>query len=289
MCRDLRVWDAKMPMHLALPRSVGPYMVIRTTRRLNDASRVNIFGTFKFPYAADGAWSNVMRLAGVVNGNPMNGLLNTVSRVFDVTALGGSLTACPSATSLQIMNGEALQTTSGVVYAGVLNTQLKLAADARTWDALAETFVEYQNPRLLTAGKLALRGVQINSMPLNMTDISQFAPLSQTLDSTFTYGAGDVEPAGWAPIMVYNPNAIALEYLYTTEWRVRFDVANPASASHRHYPVAADTIWDRLVRQGMALGNGVIDITDVVANLGGAARRVNQALGGVRSLPLLVD
>lgn len=93
-------------------------------------------------------------------------------------------------------------------------------------------------------------------------------------DGKHTWNAtSEPEPTGWAPMFVYNTggggdNSLELEYLVTTEWRVRFDLSNPASAGHRHHEVADDGIWNRMAREAAAMGPGVRDIADIVANVG---------------------
>jgi hypothetical protein len=168
------------------------------------------------------------------------------------------------------MNPNPIGSTAGIVYAGTMNTQVPLANESRTWTALADQFVEFQNPRILSAGKLALRGVQASGYPLNMSAVSDFSPLTQDADGVVTYSTAIPEPVGFTPIMVYNVNSVQLEYLVTTEFRVRFDLSNPASAGHVHHPVASDFQWDKLMKVASAMGNGVVDIAEAVANSGQA-------------------
>jgi len=175
--------------------------------------------------------------------------------------------------SIQIMNPEALQTTEGIVYMGVSNTQFPVGGRNETWKAFGDKFIQYQNPRLCSAGKLALRGVQVNSYPLNMAIVSEFAPLALTPDESldFSWTSNNPAPAGWAPIMVVNPNlpnGPDLEFLVTMEWRVRFDLDNPASSGHTQHPTAPDSLWERLMMSASSRGNGVIDIPEMIADLG---------------------
>jgi hypothetical protein len=214
-----------------------------------------------------------------VSGNPINGTSNAQLFSLPLDGLGDAATLVPSALSVQIMCPTALQSAAGIVYAGVMNTQAAIGGRTESWSSYMEKFVQYQNPRLLAASKLALRGVQINSYPLNMSEVSRFTPLKKQADSTFTYSTSSNEPAGWAPIVIYNPDGVNLELLITMEYRVRFDLDHPASASHTHHPIASDAIWDRMVRNAVALGNGVTDIADVVANTGMAIGRA-AAVGG---------
>ncbi len=274
---SLHCWDAKHPHHLPLPRAVGPYTTIRATRRVQINTAANIIGTFQFgtatgSNATDGDWSEIVMMSDVNAANPINGTNNCQITTLELGGLGSAATLVPSALSVQVMCPTALQTASGIVYAGLMHTQAVVAGRTESWASYMDKFVQFQNPRLLAASKLALRGVQINSYPLNMTEVSKFSPLHKTVDQTFTWGALDPEPAGWAPIVIYNPALADLELLITMEFRVRFDLDHPASASHSHHPVASDSTWDRLMKQASMLGNGVVDIVDVVANAGAVAR-----------------
>lgn len=273
---DLRCWDARLPHHLPLPRAVGPYLTIRTTRRFNTDARVLVFGTFRRPGGGANAnvWMNdvcyydVNASATIASGD------NTQRIVHNMNDLGKAATVCPSAMTVQIMNPNPLQSTQGMVYAGVMSTQAKLGGDTRTWEQWADQAIQFQAPRMMSAGKLAIRGVQISSYPLNMADVSDFDTVEVKTDGKHTWNStSEPEPCGWAPIFVYNtgggdPNTLELEYLVTTEWRVRFDLSNPASAGHAYHEVASDGIWNRMARDAAALGPGVRDIADVVSNAG---------------------
>jgi len=293
----LAVWDAKLPMHLPLPRAVGPYTTIRTTLRFASNSTCVLVGTFQTApksQAAIAGWTNQCAISSYDQTLPIgsgtshaNG--NAVMHTLPMDGLGDAVTLVPAAVSVQIMNGQALQETAGLIYAGVMNSQAHIAGRTQTWEDYFDHFVEYQNPRILAAAKLGLRGVQINSYPLNMSEVSDFTPLYKEVHAQkdrYLFDDTYPSPTGWAPIAVYNTGApaLSLEYLVTVEWRVRFDLNNPASASHTHKPVATESTWNRLMSQASALGNGVQDIADVVANAGQLYRN----LRGVRTMPALM-
>lgn len=270
---SLSCWDAKLPHHLALPRAVGPYLTIRTTRRLASTDDCFVFGAMRETNngADQGWWSDTCAWSSVNSTVGITSAGNSKRWYMPLSGAADGMTLVPSAVSVQVLNPNALQTTSGIIYAGVMNTQCRLLGRTETWEEYWDRFVEFQNPRLLSAAKLALRGVQINSFPLSMSQISEFTQLDYTgTDATMTM-SGVPETVGWAPIMVYNPQGVNLEYLVTTEWRVRFDLANPASAGHVHHPIASDGTWNKLMTQASSLGNGVRDIADVIASVGQAA------------------
>jgi len=274
------VWDAKSPQHLPLPRAVGPYTVIRSTRRVNANQECSIIGCFQQAHGgtAVGDWNGICMIQDVAATLPINAANNAASYTLPLNGLGDAVTLVPSAISLQLMCPQPLQTAQGVIYAGLMTTMPDVGARTETWRSYFDKFVNFQAPRLLTAGKVALRGVQIDSYPLNMSDVSDFTTRYKSIDNSgFTWDAFTIDPKGWAPIMVYNPSHADLEFLITVEYRVRFDLDNPASASHTHHPIATDATWDRFMRQAAAMGNGVRDIADVVANVGEAAGKLRGA------------
>lgn len=292
--RSLACWDAKSPVHLPLPRATGPYTVVRVTRRFSNNARVSIFGTFHRNTAQGAGPDTICCIRDANSELDMNAPNNAYFYASDLGGIGAAATIVPSALTLQVMNPNALQTTSGIVYGGVMNTQAAVCNRAETWASYANKFVEFQDPRILTAPKLALRGVQINSYPLNMSALSDFAPISGigNTEGTFTWdntsgddnmGRGTLEPKGFAPIVIYNATDDAppiLEYLLTTEYRVRFDLDNVASASHKQHPLATDRCWADLMSRATSLGNGVIDIVEGVANMG---QMINRGAGRYRA------
>lgn len=283
---SLLCWDAKLPHHLALPRAVGPYTTVRTTRRIQSNSACMIFGAFKLPEQLTveaavnhnaGEWTNTCAMGSIRENESINDPNTANARLWasPLTFMGAGTSAAtcvPSAVTVQILNPQPLQTTTGIIYAGVMSTQALLAGRTSTWSEWFDTFVNYMSPRLMSAAKLSLRGVQMSSYPLNMTPLSEFTELGSRIDGDYTYFQDKIEePTGWAPMLVSNPQKVQLEYLVTTEWRVRFDLLNPASAGHVHHPIHHDGEWDRLMKQANSLGHGVQDIAEVVANMGQAA------------------
>ena len=274
---SLACWDATKPMHLPLPRAVGPYTTVRVTKRFSSTARDLVFGTYR---GSNDHWTNVCCLEDALGTDPINGTNNVVYHTLPLAGLSSGssgLTATPSAFTVQVMNPEPLNVTGGIVYGGIMNTQAKIVDRTETWDSYMGNFIAYQAPRMMSAGKLALRGVKASSYPLSMSQLSEFTPLGVFSDTTTTLStanAGHVEPHGFAPILVNNPQSIDLEYLVTVEFRVRFDLLNPASAGHTHHPVSSDSTWDAMIRKAVALGHGFIDIVDTVANAGSAASKV---------------
>jgi hypothetical protein len=253
------------------------------TKRFSSTARDLIFGTFRVveeSTTSAGDWSNVCCVEAVNGVLAISAASNAFRHCLPLSpaAFGSSaLTAVPSALTVQVMNPEALSITSGIIYGAIMTTQAKVLDRTEPWDSYSDNFIAFQAPRLMSAGKLALRGVKASTYPLSMSQLSEFTELRVYDDALTTMTSsnnGAFEPAGFAPILVNNPQGVALEYLVTMELRVRFDLLNPASAGHTHHPVSSDATWDSLVRKAVALGHGFVDIADTVANVGAAAAKV---------------
>lgn len=276
--KSLACWDAKTLAHLPLPRPVGPYTTVRYTTVINTAASDIMFGTFKDDRGS-GSWHDICAVSAVDSSNNISAASNTRywNLPMDPTDLGAlGTTGVPSALSVQIMNPEALQTTTGILYAGVMNTQAAIEGRDELWSTYFNRFVAFMAPRLMSAGKLALRGVNINSYPLSMNQVSEFTRLktASNPNGVGTMNASSAAPCGWAPILVHNPSRVELVYLVTMEWRIRFDLTNPASAGHVLHPLATDHQWGALMKGAAALGHGVLDLADVGVRAAGIAGQI---------------
>jgi hypothetical protein len=138
----------------------------------------------------------------------------------------------------------------------------------------------------MSGGKLALRGVQMDSHPLSMSDVSEFTGLTSITDATNQGGTGavawnddpyKVDPSGWAPMVIYNPTNEPLALLVAIEWRVRFDISNPAVSSHAHHGVSSDASWEKHIAAATRQLPGVLDIVEKVANTGMAVAQILRA------------
>lgn len=275
-----RAFDATHPGHFPLPRAVGPYTVVRTTAALETTANFMYFGTFSDLAAPGGGvgalehptWTNVCGLFGVNPGASVSAPNNAGK--FIVPNAFESATMTPAAITVQVMCPTALQAATGTIYMGRSSAQYDLSGSTRTWDALGSEFVSYMSPRVLTAGKLALRGVKCSSYPLDMSDLADFRRSENQVGGAFTWdGAQRLGPGGFAPIVIYNLNGATLSLLVTIEWRVRFDPGEAAAGSHQHHPCVTDKIWEAATQASVGLGHGVEDIVEGVAQEGVAAAR----------------
>jgi hypothetical protein len=271
-------------LHLPLPRAVGAYTVSKTTTIISTDREIMTFGCLKGNRVnyTDSAWLDVVAVS--YGGDP--GITNAINATNNATfwkdsALSSSgfehCRLVPSAITVQIMCPKNLQNADGIAYIGRTKQVLDLMGNTRTWETLSTELVSFSAPRLCSAGKLALRGVKVDAIPYNMNQLSDFSPrglvsASDVHPSTVTWNEGTFEAnfEGFAPIFVYNPNSIYLQYLVTIEWRTRFDPGNPAYSGHVYHPVASESCWNDTVKGMEQEGHGVYDIAEGVADFGDA-------------------
>lgn len=276
--------DAFHPSHLALPRAVAPYTVIRTTQIISSNHALLLFGPMRGDnYATEpegtGQWRNSCAFSLQL---PSSSLGTSFTRhVFEsmgpTNSSWNAAATTPAAFSVQVMNPEALQTTKGVVYAGRAKNRLRLEQmpPTSTVGQLANNLVSYSNPRLMSAGKLALRGVHIDAVPNSMADLATFTNSHQENSGSIA-GVTNLHEhfEGFNPLWVYNPDEIDLQYLVCCEWRVRFDPSNPAYAACVPRAPSTESHWAGVMGTMESMGNGVQDIAEKVAQAGQAAKSI---------------
>jgi len=278
----LRCWDAFDPAHLALPRAVAPYTVIRTTAIWNPSDNNNrTFALFSptINVGSDGGqWtSGYANSTNKLLTDTLNVTDGMKSHVFEGMSNASWIAASvvPSAFSVQIMNPEAMATTEGMVYIGRCLNKVNLSEGdlTKTFQSVVDNLVSYSAPRLCSAGKLALRGVQVDSIPNNMSKLANFTTLKEETGGAFTLSAANYRhQEGFNPIFIYNPNQVAIQVLVCCEWRVRFDPGNPAYAACRMHPPSTDHTWYETLCRGAEMGAAVVDIAEKAVQLGQAIR-----------------
>ena len=298
---SLRALNALDPCHMPLPRPVGPYTVVRTNTVFpTHGSKFTFFCPEMLVENGHAKWTHVIgRSAPGSMTSAINGATNCFALNRGPNYFGPAVTLVPSAFTVQIMNPNPLQDTTGIIYIGRSTSQYKMANDSRSWQDLASQFVSFMSPRLCSAAKLALRGVKVDSYPLNMSEFSDFCPEAAIVgNSPFALdtwnGAQNPntggEPSAFAPIVVYNPSGVHLHYLVTVEWRVRFDPANAASASHVHHKSTPMNVVDSVISGASSIGHGAMDIADVLSQVGSAVTGTQKVLRSIapaaRDLPL---
>jgi len=241
---------------------------------MQSANKTIIFGCFK----KEADWTNIGAI-GILDDNLAptfagNAKFYKIPGINN-TSLGAGASFVPAAMTVQVMNPEALQTTTGICYMGAMNLVPKLSNTTRTGKELAEEFISFNKPRLCAAAKLALAGVECHLPPMNMSDLSDFTVNSPGTsgDSTdFTgFWSPDLDAGGFAPFIMHNPSGVNLQYLITVEYRLRFDIAHPAASTHTYRPPASIDKWHRVIETMVAAGHGVREIAALASSFGAAA------------------
>ena len=273
----LDTWNAFSPSHLALPRAVGEYTVTRGTKQISTNDKLIIVGTWQI--SGDNSvgtngfgrnWSDVVALGCEdLTKSPAEIAWYPYKMAMLSDGLGSHAQVTPSACSVQIMNGNALQTTSGMLYIGKLKVQPQYAGDNTSiGNMIADNFVSYMAPRLCSAGKLALRGIHVDAHPLNMNRLADFTQIYREFEQSTSSWPANLVPTGFTPIVIYNPDSVDLNLLICHEYRTRFELFNPACASHKYHPPTTDASWANMIKKAADLGSGALDIADVVAKSG---------------------
>lgn len=261
----IRCLDARVPRTLGLPRAVGPYSVIRTSRLFSSASPFVMFSTFR----ESSRWLSWCAIETNDGTQDVTGTNNTKATTMPMDELGAVAEAVPAAMTVQVMNPAAVQTAHGVFAMTRVNQQLHLGDSpaGTTYNNIRDRVISFYSPRLLTGGRLALRGVKCSSYPLDMSQYSEFSGVEYSA-GTLTLDSG-IKPGPLAPIVFCHnqENSFStVEFLVTIEWRVRFDPGNPATSSHTFHPTLADSAWNAVVCGASAAGHGVEDVGEEAAS-----------------------
>jgi hypothetical protein len=267
----IRALNARIPIEPGLPRPVGPYTVVTTTTLESLTSRFVIIAPVMRKEENGMHWMASCGMRAIDMAAAVNGTNNTSTLPIPAPVELNSAAECvPSAISIQVMNGNALQTTSGMIAIGRVNQQLHLSEETASWEELGARFISYYSPRLCAAPKLALRGVRCSAYPLNMDEYASFARIKAN-HGVFSMGEGFTCGA-FSPICIFQTQtpAIELSVMVHIKWRVRFDPLNPATASHTFHPHTPDGVWATAVKACSEAGHGVEDIAESIANAGEA-------------------
>ena len=270
--------DANCLSSLALPRAVAPYSTVRQTTYIADAREVYLFGTqtstvgSPTTYGEENAWSNIICMAAVDGSLPVNAVNNTY--VYGAAGLGGNgattgrISMTPACITVNISNGQPLQTTAGMIYVGRMDQPADWRGNPSTWRALASGLLTYKTPRAISAAQLALDGLTISALPAEMNALSNFraqrSVTSGTITQTSEYGQ---HFTGFGLIFVSKPNNVPLNYEVTVEWRIRFDSADPASSTHIFHQPSSERTWSEAVESMVRSGHGAVSLMERAATL----------------------
>jgi len=238
-------FDARRDGVFGLLRPVGPYTVIRTVTVMSTNSKFSLFCPFIRNDGGVGTdkWFDICSIQAVNSANAINGVLNTAYLpIPGLDSLSATATEIvPAALSVRIANGNALNTTSGMIYLGRSTGNLGYGGSTQTWDALANNLVTTSKTLSVPAARLVLTPHIAHSYPLNFNEFTEWnEPIVSSVEfNPFTWSDERIKPAALAPLWVYNPSAVQLDYTVTMQWRVRLDVSNPLVSDHKEFPLSS--------------------------------------------------
>jgi hypothetical protein len=264
--------------------------VIRTTKLHRSTAPVLLFGTFTNEQGAGRHWRNWCGIEanditlGVDEAN------NSRAITMAMSSIGYGACVVPAAITVQVMCPKPLQEAGGLYAMCRVNQNMDIGGSSRTYANLRDTIVSYFSPRMLTGGKLALRGVKCSGAPMDMGEYCDFAPLeASTSDYNFGWLTATGKFSALTPIAFVRDADSAAEpisFLITIEWRVRFDPQNPAAASHMHHDTLSDEAWNQVSRTMAMAGHGVEELAQDATEAGAMGYGALKALGAVGELAL---
>jgi len=303
--------NAFHPCHVSLPTPSGKYTVIRTTRTYTTTDYLSLIGPMSAVQAHGPAgWANYLSVAKPSASSALNNsdwdIRIGPSPTGDAGAGFGEVV--PAACSVQVVSPASLTSASGVVYMGRCQTGLSQpeTSDTRTAQEFADALISFSNPKLLSGARLAMSPQQVNLVPSNVAELSDFRELHIGTDTTNNWGTG-VDFIGFKPMYIINPSGVELEVRVCVEWRVRLSPFNPMHNSQTLHPPTAPSVWHGIISAAESVGHGVEDVGIAGAAgymmsgvgrgffnaaknyIGGAARAALPAIeGAAEAAPLLL-
>lgn len=285
--RTLRAaFNAFSKSQLGLPRAVGDYCYIttidNTTVKGSGADQLWCFCPWQYQYGDPTQGGNLGSQGlnmnnyfgwnsnnGGIGGIPVNGIQLLSSKAIG-DAFQSGCEAVPASMSIRITCPTPLQTAKGQFFLGKWN----IACDPReygTYQDIRDGFMSYGQPRPLTAAKLAMAGVQVNAMPRNMGECSDFlhcaANSGPAIADITPYNFANLSSpwTGLSPIFLVLESSVpadtALNVQIAIKWRFRFPINNPAVKTHSYQNISADTTWNTAMKIASDMAHGVEAIT----------------------------
>jgi len=264
--------NAFHPLHIPLPISTGKYNVVRVSSVVTSDSYLTLIGAMDYSAAGshtyhDSAWTNYAGISRSNGTDLLNGQWNALSLPSPTGSDSrGYAEVVPAAVSVQVVNPASLTTAAGVVYMGRCATTLSGvdAGDTRTVSDLCDALISYSHPKVISGAKLAMSPQQVNCIPANINELTDFKELGPPSDqanpqTSFSWDTA-YDFSGFKPAFIINPQKQTLTYRVCIEFRVRLSPFNPMHATQQlHKPVSHD-MWHKLVGSAESVGHGVEDV-----------------------------
>jgi len=264
--------NAFHPCHVSLPTPSGKYTVIRTNRTFSTTDYLSLIG----PMNASDGWGNYYGIAKGASTEALNSSWDWKAGPSPTGTAGvGFGEVVPAACSVQVVCPASLTGASGVVYMGRCQTGISQPAsdDTRTIQDFADALISYSNPKLLSGARLAMSPQQVNLVPSNIAELSDFRELHIGADNTSVWSPGN-DFIGFKPMFIINPSGVELEVRVCIEWRVRLSPFNPMHNSQVLHPPTPPSVWHGIISAAESVGHGVEDV-----GIAGAAGYMMSGIG----------
>jgi hypothetical protein len=278
-----KAFDAFHPSHLPLPVPTAPYLTVRSRVVVTTNKTLTFVGPVEGAIGGSESWQNICAIGMDANTVLGSGSVQYTTFNPPATDVETDWELTPAACSFQVACTDSLTSASGVSYLGRLKTTLSQPAgdDTRTGQDLANNIVQYSNPKCLSNAKLAMSAQQVNLLPGNMAELTDFREMQALGSSNPLSGWGSSGGtaarnfAGFKPGYIYNPYNSELVVTIAMEWRVRLAPNNPMHQSMTHYPPTNPSVWHALSKAADSTAHGVED----VGALGAAGYLASSAAG----------
>lgn len=129
--------DARVPTTIGLPRAVGPYTVMRTSKLIGSSRDLIMFCPFYRSHSdatpnAHG-WYSWCGVQSVNSALAVNDPHNTEPVTMPLSFLGAAAEVVPAAMTVQVMNPAAIQGADGIFAMARVNQQLDLGRTTTNW------------------------------------------------------------------------------------------------------------------------------------------------------------
>lgn len=179
------------------------------------------------------------------------------------SSLGG-IEGVPAAFSVKVVGNGSLLNATGVTYIGRMKTTYSGPdpADGRSAQDLADALWSYAPLKGLSNAELIQHAKQVNAIPTNVVDLSNFTQILDDGDGTTAWDGSKTAMSGFAPIVIYNPTKASLMVEVCTEWRIRLDPFNPLHSSGIHHTPTHPGVWHAITDAAEKAGHGVEDVVE---------------------------
>jgi hypothetical protein len=305
--------DARVPVHLPPPVSMGPYTVVRdlvrTTVTTGAQNVVGLFGAYQTDYsgalgsvAPTPNYTTVVGYTGTGTQAPLDwtqiesGWANTRAVL---AGAAPNVQVCLHAMTISVQNSKGTALTEGFVYIGQLtgNPNRGGFGDA---NALATNLLRRKEMRRHSSVDLGMSASEIVAIPVDMTQWSMMDPLY--LPGRAGVGFNDTATNRSRDslnhlALVFTPTGLT-EVVYSieisTEWRVIYNNDTELASTHSPHPPTPQSVWNSVKQQAEVVEGRLASAVGNVASrmFGGAmstlGRNAGRALGvGLRRMPAI--